>query len=233
MDDGIAKGFGVGIGDTITLNVLGREIEAKIANTRSIDWGTLGVNFTFIFAPGTLEAAPQTHIATVHADGAAAEAALLRRVGDRFPNISAIRVKDALDAASHILEQIAVAIRVTAAVTLIAGALVLAGAVMAGQHARIKDAVVLKVLGARRREVATAFLIEYGALGLIAAAIAAVLGTVVGYLVLTELMRSDFVFAPGAVTSATLVSLAITLALGFAGTWHALGQKVAPMLRNE
>jgi putative ABC transport system permease protein len=74
---------------------------------------------------------------------------------------------------------------------------------------------------------------EYGALGLIAALIAAALGTLIAYLVLTELMRSDFVFAPRAVASGTLVSLTITLALGLAGTWHALGQKVAPLLRNE
>jgi putative ABC transport system permease protein len=233
VDDGIARGFGVGPGDTITLNVLGREIEATIANTRTIDWATLGMNFTFIFAPGTLEAAPQTHIATLRAQDGASEARILREVGERFPNVSAIRVKDALEAAAKILGSIAIAIRVTAGVTLIAGALVLAGAVMAGQRARIRDAVVLKVLGARRREVVTAFLLEYGALGLIAAAIAAVIGTVVGYLVLTELMRSDFVFAPSAVASSTLVSLAITLALGLAGTWHALGQKVAPLLRNE
>jgi putative ABC transport system permease protein len=79
----------------------------------------------------------------------------------------------------------------------------------------------------------SAFLIEYGALGLIAAAIAALIGTAVGYLVLTRIMRSDFVFAPGAVASSALVSLVITLALGLAGTWHALGQKVAPLLRNE
>ncbi|MBI1776021.1 MAG: ABC transporter permease [Proteobacteria bacterium] len=233
VDDGIAKGFGVGVGDTITLNILGREIEARIANTRSIDWGSLGMNFTFIFAPGTLEGAPQTHIATVHAASETAETELLNAVGDRFPNVSAIRVKDALDAAARILESIAIAIRLTAAVTLLAGALVLAGAVMAGQHARIHDAVVLKVLGARRREVVTAFLLEYGCLGLIAALIASVLGTVVGYLVLTRLMRSDFVFAPNAVASSTLVALAITLALGLAGTWHALGQKAAPMLRND
>ncbi|MSP48042.1 MAG: FtsX-like permease family protein [Alphaproteobacteria bacterium] len=232
MDANIARGLAIGVGDRIGLNVLGREIEAEIVSLREIDWGTLAMNFTFIFAPGALDRAPQTHLATVHLATPSEEARLLAAVGKAFPNVSAIRVKDALDAANRILEGIAFAVRVTAAVTLAAGTLVLAGAVAAGHRGRVKDAVVLKVLGARRIEVLAAYLLEFGLLGLVIAAIAAAVGTVAGWAILVFAMKSDFVFSATAVAGSASLSVVLTVLLGLIGTWHALGQKAAPMLRE-
>lgn len=231
FDSGLARGFGVGVGDTLTFNVLGREVEAEIRSLREIEWGDLQMQFAVIFAPGTLEAAPQTFIATARAD-AGAEAPLVRAVTDRFPNISAIRVKDALDAANRILEQIGTAIRATGGISLAAGALVLAGAVAAGQRRRIYDSVVLKVLGARRADVLQAYLVEFALLGTITAAVGAVIGTIVAFVVVTEVMELDWVFLPGALASTTLACVAITVVFGFVGIWRALGQKAAPLLRN-
>ena len=136
----------------ITVNVLGRDITATIANLREIDWTSLGINFVIVFSPGTLEAAPQTHIATARTPPGG-EAALERAVTDRFPNVSAIPVKDALTALSEIVSAIGTALRATAAITLAAGTLVLAGAVAAGHRRRVYEAVVLKVLGATRGDV--------------------------------------------------------------------------------
>ncbi len=232
IDANIARGLGIGLGDRIGLNVLGRVVEAEIASLREIDWGTLAMNFTFIFAPGILDRAPQTHLATVHLATPAEEARLLAAVGKVFPNVSAVRVKDALDAANRILEGIAFAVRVTAALTLAAGTLVLAGAVAAGHRRRVKDAVVLKVLGARRIEVLGAYLLEFGLLGLVIASIAAVAGTVAGWAILVFAMRSDFVFSLTAVAGSASLSVVLTVLLGLIGTWHALGQKAAPMLRE-
>src|SRR5262249_4789873 len=152
---------------------------------------------------------------------------------DRFPNVTAIRIKDALAAVARILEQIAAAVRVTAAITLLAGVLVLAGAVAAGHRRRVYDAVVLKVLGATRREVAGVFLIEYGILGLTTAIIAGATGSIAAYFLLTRVMRADWVFLPMTVLSVALIATILTLAIGFAGTWRALGAKPAPLLRNE
>jgi putative ABC transport system permease protein len=131
------------------------------------------------------------------------------------------------------MAHIAAAVRATASVALLAGVLVLAGAVAAGHHRRVYDAVVLKVLGATRRDIGQAFLMEYGLLGLVTAAIAGLLGTFVAYLVLTEVMDMTFTFLPGAVLWTTLIAIGVTLALGFGGTWRALSQKAAPLLRNE
>lgn len=233
FDAEIARGYGIGIGDTITLNVLGREITATVHNLRNIEWQSLGMNFVFVFAPGTLEAAPHSIISTVYADSPEAEEAVQRAVTDRFANVSAIRVKDALDNAGRIMDAVGIAIRITASVTLLAGVLVLAGAVISGHQRRIYDAVVLKVLGATRRKVLTAYVMEYGLLGLVTSLVAALIGTIIGYVVITQLMRGDFAFDTPAVVLTAAFSTLITITLGLIGTWSALSQKAAPLLRNE
>jgi putative ABC transport system permease protein len=144
-----------------------------------------------------------------------------------------IRIKDALDRVNDILGKIGAAVRSVAGVTLIAGTLVLAGAITAGHRRRVYDSVVLKVLGATRRELLQAFLLEYGLLGLLTAAIAALLGTITAWAVLTQIMNAGWTFIPSAVLATTLICTLTTLGLGFVGTWHALGQKAAPLLRNE
>jgi len=236
FDADAAAGLGLKVGDTLTINVLGREIEARIANLRRIEWTTLGLNFTVILSPGVLEKAPQTHVAAVMADPAA-ELQIERAVADRFANISAIRVKAALEALTDILNRVATALDAAAAVTLIAGLLVLASAVAAGQERRIYDAVVLKVLGATRRDVLTAYAVEFGLVGLATALVAAVLGSLAAYGVLGRVMRADWVLTPGthllALIPALLPALAATLVAGAVGSVLALRRKPAPLLRNE
>ncbi|MBI3452326.1 MAG: FtsX-like permease family protein [Rhodospirillales bacterium] len=231
FDGHIAKGMGLGLGDTITINVLGREIEARIANLRAIDWTTLGINFTLIFAPGTLEGAPHTFIATAEV-APEHEDAVERAVTERFANVSSIRVKTALAAVETMLSGIAAAARVTAAVTLVAGTLVLAGAIIATQRRRIYDAVVLKVLGARRRAILGALVVEFALLGAAAVAVAAAIGSIAAYLLMTRYMHIDFVFLPLTVAGTALATVAVVVAVGLAGTWRALGHKPAPLLRN-
>ncbi len=233
FDENLAAGLGVDIGDTITLNILGRPITVTIGNLRKIDWGSLGMNFTFVFAPGTLEAAPHSIIATVHVDDPDAEAVVQRAVTDAFANVTAIRVRDALDAANRILTAVSVAVRATAAVTLIAGTLVLAGAVAAGHARRVRDAVVLKVLGATRWRIVKAYVLEYGLLGLATAVIASLIGSIAASAVVIEVMRGDFVLPPITLATTAALAMTITIVLGFVETWQALGQRPAPMLRNE
>ncbi len=224
--------MGLDLGDTLSVDVLGREVTATIASLREIDWTSLGINFVLVFSPGILDGAPQMHIATARTPPGE-EAALERAVTERFANVSAIPVRDALQAVSNIIAAIATALRATAGITLAAGTLVLAGAIAAGHHRRVYESVVLKVLGATRRDVTRAFLIEYGILGLATAALAAVLGTVAAYLVLTRIMRQGWEFEPAAVAATAAIATLLTIAVGYAGTWRALGAKAAPYLRNE
>src|SRR3546814_2443902 len=133
-----AQAFGLEIGDTIAVNVLGREITATVANLREIDWNSLGINFVMVFSPGLLEGAPQTHIATVRAD-ATTERALERAVAERFPNVSAIRVRDVLERVAEIIGNLGVAVRAVAAVAIAAGTLVLAGAIADRKSTRLNS----------------------------------------------------------------------------------------------
>ena len=231
FDARAAADLGLTIGDTLTFNVLGREITARIANLRDIDWAALNINFAIIFAPGTLEAAPHSFLATARATPDA-EAPLLRAVTDRFSNVSAVRVKDALDTIAGMLNAIGAAARLTALLTLVAGTLVLAGAMIASQHRRIYDAVVLKVLGATRRDLVGAFVIEYGLLGLATAAAACLAGTLCAWLLVTRLMHAEWSFDAATVALTLCSCTAVTIIFGLAGTWHALGQKAAPLLRE-
>ena len=232
FDAAIAEGMGIGVGDRLTLNVLGREIEAKIANLRRIDWSTLGINFVIVFAPGALEGAPHTFIATAKTT-TAAELPLQMAVTDTYPNITAIRIREALEAVNDILRNIGIAVRSTAAVALAAGVLVLAGAVAANHHRRVYDAVVLKVLGATRCRVLATYFLEYVFLGLITAVLAAGVGTAAAYAVVAQVMGMPWYWLPNGVFLTTLICLFVTVGAGMLGTWLAMSQKPAPLLRNE
>jgi len=232
IDAGIAHGFGLQLGQTITLNVLGREITATVASLREIDWSSLSMNFTFILSPNSLAGAPHSVIATVHAPPGT-ESAVERAVTDCLPGISSIRVKEALEAVRAVVEGVGQAIRAAAGVSLAAGALVLAGAVAAGQRQRIREAVLFKVLGARRADLLRALVVEYGLLGGATGVVAAGLGTLAAWAVLTQVIKADWVFLPAPVIVTVAGGVAAVTAIGVAGTARALGAKPAAWLRNE
>ncbi len=232
LDANIANGIGVDLGDKITVNVLGRDITAEVANLRRIDWSTLGINFVIVFAPGALEGAPHTFIATAKTTEAA-EVPLQTAITDAHANITAIRIREALEAVNQILRNIGIAVRSTATVTLAAGVLVLAGAIAANHRRRVYDAVVLKVLGASRGRVLTTYFLEYTFLGLITALLAVIVGTAAAYGVVAQIMGLPWYWLPNGAVLTTLICLAVTIAAGMMGTWLALSQKPAPLLRNE
>jgi putative ABC transport system permease protein len=240
FDQAKAKAFGLKIGDTITVNLLGRPLTTRIANLRAIKWNSLSINFLMIFSPGAMQGAPLSYIATSYfkpVTSAAAEKtderALARAVTDKFPNISAIRVKDVLSDISKIVANIGVAVRAIASVAVLAGVLVLAGAIAASHRRRVYDSVVLKVLGATRRRLLAVFALEFAILGLVTATLAATIGSIAAWAVVVHVMRADWTFIPQAVAWTTGLSLCLTLLCGFIGTWIALGQKPAQYLRNE
>ena len=232
FDAGLASGWGVGIGDVIRVNVLGRDIDLKVASLRDIAWQCLSLNFVMVASPGLLQHAPHTHIATVRV-APADQGALLRAVTDALPNVTGIRVEDVLAAIAALLDQVAAALAATGSLTLIAGALVLVGAVAAGQRRRTRRRSSSRRLGATRRQIRAAWLVEFGVLGLAAGLIAALVGTLASFGVVRYIMHIDWVFLPGTLAATLIASLAMMLAFGYAGTAAALRAKAAPMLRNE
>lgn len=232
LDAETAHGLGLKIGDHLTVNILGRELTGRIANLREIDWQRLDINFVMVFSPGMISGAPQTHIATVRVDPDK-ESALVKDLASRYPNISAIRVKDAISTATRILDAVGWAVRAAAGIALIVGALVLAGAMATGQQRRIYEAVLLKMLGGTRRDVALGYLTEFTVLAGLSAIFALAVGSVGAYFFLTKVMESGWTFDLPLILGIIVLSLILALGLGFAGSWRALGARAAPYLRNE
>lgn len=232
IDSQVAGGMGLGLGDTLTVNILGREITAEIANLRDIRWESGTMNFALIFSPNALQGAPGMYIATVNSEDGVEEA-IERAVVDEMPNVTIVQVREALEILEQVLGALGTAVRVTAAVALVAGALVLAGAIAAGHARRIYESVVLKVLGATRGDVLKAFVFEYCLLGLATGGIAAAVGCLSAWAVLIFVMKIDWIMFPTIVAGVVAACIFVTLMAGFAGVWRALGIKAAPLLRND
>lgn len=226
--------LGLALGDTITVNVLGRPVTARIASFRQVEWESLAMNFVMVFSPNTFAGAPHAWLATLTAPGAstADEARILNAVTRNFPTVTTLRVKDALEVVNELLSQLATAIRAAAAVALQASVLVLSGALAAGNRARVHDAVVLKTLGATRRTLITAFSLEYLLIGLATAVFALGAGAVAGWYVVSRIMALPWTFLPEVAFSTIVIALVLTVGFGLIGTWRVLGHKAAPVLRN-
>lgn len=232
----VARDLGLKIGDSVTVNVLGRPVTATIANLRTTEWNGLAINFVMVFSPDTFAGAPSTVLATLTWPGGGtpqAETSLMRAIGQDFPTVTAVRVKDALDTINAIVGQLALAIRAAAAIALTASVLVLGGALAASHAGRIRDAVVLKTLGATRGRLIAAFALEYALIGLATAAFALVAGGAAAWAVVSGVMHLPFAFLPETAFGAVAAALAITVGLGLAGTWRVLGQRPAAILRER
>ncbi|HVV79177.1 MAG TPA: ABC transporter permease [Pseudolabrys sp.] len=231
----IADGLGLKIGDAVVVNVLGRNITATISNLRKVDWESLGINFVMVFPPSVFRGAPHTRMATLTYPGGstpAQEGTVIRAAAEAFPAITTVRVKDALEAIGALVTNLVLGIRAASGVTLLAAALVLGGALAAGHRHRVYDAVILKTLGATRRRLLTAYVIEYALIGGATAVFGMLAGSLAAWLIVTDLMNLDFAWQPMPALLATLGAVVVIVALGLAGTFSALGQKPAPVLRN-
>lgn len=232
----LAGQLGVGLGDTVTVNVLGRNITARIASLREVKWESLAINFVMVFSPNALRAAPYHLLATVTLPPQASlvqDAALARAISNTFPSVTAIRVKDAIESFNEVFSKVMTAVRVAGSITLMAGALVLAGALATAQRRRIKQAVILKTLGAIRRRILLSHFMEYAIIAAVTAAVAVVLGTLAAWIVVTQVMEIEFTFSLWAVASALALALALVMGFGGLGTWQVLRAPAVPHLRAE
>jgi putative ABC transport system permease protein len=231
LDVNAARAVGLGVGDSITVSILGRDIEAKIASLREINWDTMGFNFVIVFAPGTLETAPHSFMATISMPEEQ-ERPFARAVSRAFPSVSAIRVKEIVAAVSNMLSQLSVAVRAAASVAIFAGIAVLVGALAASRRARVYDSVILKLLGATRPRILAAQALEFGLLALVVSALAFALGAGAGWYVVVEVLELDW--APDwSVIAMTLAAGAlVTLLLGLIGSLPALAARPARALRS-
>ena len=230
----IADGLGLKIGDPIVVNVLGRDITATIANMRTVDWQSLGINFVLVFSPNAFKGAPHTHIATlteIHPN-AAGDARIVKSVADAFPMVTSVQVREALETIGTVVTNLVLAIRGASAVTLVSAILVLGGALAAGHRHRVYDAVILKTLGATRARLLGAYALEYLMIGFATAIFGVIAGSVAAWLIVSRLMTLGFIWQAGSAAGVVAAALLVTVGLGLAGTLLALNQKPATVLRN-
>jgi putative ABC transport system permease protein len=224
--------MGIGLGDTMTVNVLGRDITATIVALREVDFSNAGIGFVLTLSPNALEGAPHTHIATVYANQAA-EARILREVAEIGPNITAISVRDAIDQVARALSGIAAATSWGAAATLLTGFMVLIGAAAAGERARAYEAAVLKTLGASRARILGSFALRSALLGMAAGAVAVAAGGLAGWAVTRFVMETEFAFHLPSAIAITLGGALATLLAGLGFALRPLAVRPARVLRSD
>jgi putative ABC transport system permease protein len=231
LDEKAAATLGLKLGDTISVNILGVEVQARLANLRVVNWENFGLNYAMVFSPGTFDAAPHNMIATVAVDKSA-EAVLARSLPQSFPSASLIQVRDVIGQVTNILTQMSQAIAAAASMAILAGVAVLIGAIAASRERRIYDSVILKLLGATRSQILGAQALEYAALSAILAVVALALGLAASAYVVTQVF--EFAFRPDPlIVGITLVGGAgLSFLIGMAGSLPLLAAKPAQALRS-
>ena len=232
MTDDIAKALDLKIGDKITVNVLGRDVEAQLASTRNVNWKGLGINFVLVFNRAALAGAPHTELVTAEMKGGD-EGQVLNAIAAAYPAVTAVRVKDALQTISDLLNKILAGVRGANVIALLTGILVLAGALAAGLSARSYEAVVLKTYGATRGQLLAGFVIEYALLGLVSAVFGIVIGGIASWFLAYFALEMPFVFSLSAAILTAAVAMVVTIAGGLMVTVRALSVKPSFYLRNE
>ncbi len=228
----MAEDFGLAVGDSVSLNILGREITGEIANTREVAWESFRINFVFIMSPGLLEGAPHSWIATTKSDTDDTASKIEKAVTSSFKNISALSVRQAVSTVEEVLDLLGNAIQLTAAVTLLSGLAVLAGSVATSEAQRISDSIILKVLGARRTDIILSWLFEYALLGILTALVASVIGTGVSWALIVLFIESNFIFNLPLILSTAFIGAGFTTLLGLIGAMRSLSFRPAPFLRE-
>jgi len=231
LDESIAQGAELEIGDKMTLNVLGREIEGTIYNLRKVNFQNGRQNFVLILSPGVIDKAPHAFLATVRVDPGQ-ENAMYRAITDQFPSVSTVRVRDSIAQLEVFIGQISEGISAASLLTILAGLLVLAGAITAGTRARVYDATILKVQGATRARIAAVHAIEFTVLGLVTGVMALVAGTAGAWAICRFILHIGFVFDVGAAAATIAGGAAAVLLFGLLGAVAALGVKPAGILRS-
>jgi len=227
-----ARGADLKVGDTITVQVLGTDIEARISALRKVEWGGFGPTFAVVLDPHSMAGAPLSHVA-IAKGSRAQEQAVIRALGPGFPGVNIISVREQLESATGLFDRLALAVRGAAAVAALAGLLVLAGAIAAGARARAKEAATLKVLGASRGQILTAYAVEYGAVGLIAGLAGVALGCAAAWPVVVKVFEASWSVDWAGVAALVLGAVALAAIGGLLAAQHALARRPAPVLRAE
>lgn len=232
MDARIADGLGIGLGDLISVNILGRKLTAEITSLRKVDYASGQIGFALVFSPQPLQAAPHTMLASTRFNDGD-EVGFSQSVTAQFPNVTLIRVKEAVETVSGLLAQFSRAIWFLSLVSILASALVLAGALASSRQTRLKDAAILVSLGVKRRDLVRIFATEYVLICAFTSIIAAMLACVASWGVLEVAMRAGYSVLPFHLAGSIAGAFVLTLILSGLTLWGQLRSSAAALLRHE
>jgi putative ABC transport system permease protein len=232
VEEEAARHLGLGLGSSVEFDIQGAKVTGKVTSLRKVDWGNMSTNFYFIFEPGALQGAPMTYVATARVVPAD-EVPLQRAVVASFPNVSAISIRDMLDSITRVIQHISLAIRFMAGLTILAGLIVVMGALAATRFQRIYETMVLKAVGARRSILGSMFLVEYALLGMAAGLAGSILAAVLAWGVMYWILDVPWLFQPKAIAWGVVATILVTSIVGALSTFRILGYKPLPVLRGE
>lgn len=232
VEEEIAKNLGVAIGGTLGFDVQGVTVQARVVNLRRVNWQSFNTNFFVIFSQGALDGAPSTWIATARV-APSDEGPVQSAVTAAFPNVTAIPVREVLERIAAVLDQIALAIRLLAGVSIATGLIVTAGALGVSRHQRLYQSVILKTLGATRGFVARVFAAEYALLGVAAGLCGGILAAALAWGVGRWALDIGWAGSPLTIASGVASATLLALGVGFLGTFRLLGKKPLGVLRGE
>lgn len=232
IDEKLAEALDLKIGDELTIGLLGVERTARIASLRRIDWDSMGFNYVLVFSPNAIADAPHNMAATIDLPKGQPRGELLRALVRAFPASSVIEVGGILSQARDLLRQVSLAILSAASVAVLAGIAVLLGAIAAARASRLYDNVILRVLGASRRQLLALQLAEYALLGLLLAGVALALGSALAWLVVVKLFAFDWLPGWGQVLGVLALGLVLVVGFALAGSLPLLRAKPAQALRE-
>jgi putative ABC transport system permease protein len=217
IEEDVAKSLDIGVGDTITWDVTGVPVESVITSVRSVDWARFETNFFFVFEPGALDNAPHTLVSLVRVENDTARAAVQREVVERYANVSVVDLATVQRTLRRIIDRVSAAVRIMAAFSVAGGALVLFGAIAASRFQRVRESALLRALGATRAQIRNVLLVEYAALGALAALTGVALGAVAGWLAMRFLFEMEFTLPLAALAG---IWLAVTVAAAMIGMFN-------------
>jgi putative ABC transport system permease protein len=233
LEQGIAADLQVGLGDELVFDVQGVPIATRVASLREVEWRRIQPNFFVVFPDGVLEDAPAMHVLVMHVGSSQESARLQREVFKAFPSVSAIDLTLVLQTLDAILGKISFVIRFLAMFTVLTGLVVLVTALLSGRYQRIQESVLLRTLGASRRQVLKILLVEYFSLGLLAALTGIVLAVLAAWALAKFVFHTPFAPEPGALLVALLMVPGITVLTGFLMSRGVLHQSPLAILRAE
>jgi putative ABC transport system permease protein len=234
IEELLHKELGLNVGDTMTFNVQGRPVTARVANIRRVDWRNARTGFLVVFRPGPLDRAPAKYIAAIKGPAdSGVRARLQRDLIDKYPNVSVVDVRDVIEVARGIVQNISLAVSFVGGFVFLSGLLILIGSIAMTKFHRLYESAILKTLGAKKKLIIATLLVEYGVLGLLAGALGSSAAIALTWAVSEHALKIDWHFIPSVNLLGVVVAAALVMAVGALSSWDVMVKKPLGILRAE